>query len=673
MGKRFIWAAVALLGLGWGLRAAETVPAAELQPGDTLRVLAIGNSFSMDAVEQNLHELGAADGVVLIVGDMYIGGCSLERHYNNANGDIADYEYCKVSADGSKVRRPKTTLAYALADEPWDCVSFQQVSQESGRYESFLPYLPELMKYVRARVPAGAKFYWHQTWAYESGVVHDGFANYDRSQSKMYNAIMEASERVCREYGLTVIPSGTAIQNLRGTAVGNDNVTRDGFHLNNTVGRYTAACTWYEALTGRNVLGNRYTVAYISPEQVPAAQSAAHEAVRKPFARTDLGIARPEANYDESRILPYTLPDPLTFADGKKVLTPEQWMSRRRPELLKLFETEMYGKAPGRPEKLHFKLLKRNDNAFGGKAVLKEVGIYFTDNESQYIRLLVLTPKAAKGPVPAFLGINFMGNHAISTNEEITMIGRDEYARFGRYEEYPRGENARRWPVEMILDRGYGLATFFRSDIDPDWDDSFVNGVHRLFYKNGKLHPEDDEWGTVAAWAWGLSRALDYLETDADVDGTKVAVLGHSRLGKAALWAGATDPRFAMVVSNCSGCGGAAISRRAVGETVRVINNSFPHWFCGNFKKYNDNEGFLPFDQHELLALIAPRPLCVASATQDAWADPAGEKLAADEARKVYDFLGAGDRVQYHTREGGHDIVAYDWNYYLDFADRFVR
>ena len=651
------------LGLGWGLQA---------QPKDTLRVLAIGNSFSMDAVEQNLHELGAADGVVLIVGDMYIGGCSLERHYNNSVGDVADYEYCKVAADGSKTRRPKTTLAYALADEPWDCVSFQQVSQESGRFESYLPYLPELMKYVRARVPAGAKFYWHQTWAYAPGVVHDGFANYDRNQGKMYQAIMEASEKVCKEYGLTVIPSGTAVQNLRGTFVG-ENVTRDGFHLNNTVGRYTAACTWYEALTGRNVLGNTYIVPYIDYEQVPAAQSAAHEAVRKPFGRTNLWMSRPEANYDEAKIPPYTLPDPLTMENGRKVTTAAQWEKQRRPELLEIFTREMFGKAPGRPEKLHFKLLKQNDNAFGGKAILKEVGIYFADNETQHIRLLVLTPKAAKGPVPTFLGINFMGNHAISENEEITMIGRDEYARFGIYEEEPRGTNARRWPIDLILDRGYGLATFYRSDIDPDWDDSFVNGVHRLFYQDGKLHPEADEWGTIAAWAWGLSRALDYLETDADVDASKVAVLGHSRLGKTALWAGATDPRFAMVVSNCSGCGGAAISRRRIGESVRMINEAFPHWFCGNFKKYNDNEAALPFDQHELLALIAPRPLCVGTATEDTWADLEGQKLATDEARKVYEFLGVGDRVQYHTREGGHDIVEYDWKYYLDFADKFMK
>jgi len=640
---------------------------------DTLRVLAIGNSFSRDAVEQNLYDLGAADGVVLIIGNMYIAGCTLERHYNNVSGNAAAYEYCKILPDGQRTVRPRTTLEFALADEPWDFVTFQQASQLSGLYDSFQPYLPELLKYVRARVPSKTKLCWHQTWAYDSNVVRDGFENYDRDQGKMYDAIAQASEKVCKEYGLVIIPSGTAIQNLRKTAVGGNNVTRDGFHLNNTIGRYTAACTWYEALTGRNPVGNSYVAAHIAPEQIPATQRSAHAAIAEPFKTTDLGINAPVANYDEAKIPPYTLPDPLRFANGKKVRTAKQWMKRRRPELLSLFETEMYGRAPGRPEKLHFKLLKKDDNAFGGKAVSKEVGIYFSDDESQFIRLLVITPKDAEGPVPAFLGVNFNGNHAITKDEGVTMIGRNEYSRYGRYEEYPRGDAERRWPIDLILSRGYGLATFYRADIDPDWDDSFTNGVQKLFYKKGQTHPEADEWGTIAAWSWGLSRALDYLETDPDIDGSKVAVIGHSRLGKAALWAGATDQRFAMVVSNCSGCGGAAISRRAFGETVRTINMTFPHWFCDNFLKYNGNESALPFDQHELLALIAPRPLCVASATEDLWADPAGEKLAAEEADKVYHFLGYDGMIQYHTREGGHDIVAYDWNYYLDFADEKMR
>lgn len=640
---------------------------------DTLRVLAIGNSFSMDAVEQNLHELGAADGVTLIIGDMYIGGCSLERHYKNSVNNTADYEYCKINADGSKTRAPRTTLEEALADEKWDCVTFQQVSQLSGFRASFEPYLGRLVDYVKARVPAGTKFYWHQTWAYAPDVVHDGFANYGRSQSKMYDAIMEASKSVCDDYGFTVIPSGTAVQNLRNTFVG-ENLTRDGFHLNHTVGRYTAACTWYEALTGRTVVGNSYVAKYVDEDQIPATQAAAHAAVLHPYQRTKLGYSNPEANYDESKVPEYSLPDPLVFANGKKVKNAQQWFEKRRPELLHLFETEMFGRAPGRPEELHFKLLKETRDALGGKATFKEIGIYFTKNERQFIRLLLVVPNDAEGPVPAFLGMNFMGNNGTTFSDAVTTIQRNEYSRFGRYSNSGAGANAHRWPYETIIDRGYAVATFSRDDIDPDWDDSFTNGVHPLFYKKGQTHPEMDEWGTIAAWAWGMSRALDYLETDADIDASKVVSLGHSRLGKTALWAGALDTRFAMVVSNDSGCGGAAISRRAVGETIEIINHSFPHWFCGNFKKYNRNEASMPFDEHELLALIAPRPLCVASADEDLWADPAGEKLASQEAAKVYEFLGyEKDRVQYHVRPGGHNILEYDWLYYLEMADKYLR
>lgn len=395
-------------------------------------------------------------------------------------------------------------------------------------------------------------------------------------------------------------------------------------------------------------------------------------------------------NYDESLVPAYDLPPILDRSSLQSTDFRTTW-SLRRQELLDTFASQMYGIQPNRPFQLQCELFESGPS-LAGRALRRQYHVHLKTDAGQHtIDLLVFTPAAASAPVPTFLGLNFFGNHTVSSDPEIAITQAwcrpsPEMVENNRATEAGRGKASSRWPVEMIVDAGFGVATAYCGEIDPDFDDGFENGVHSLFPENRPSPEHPDRWGTISAWAWGLSRLLDCLSQSVpEVDGGRVVVVGHSRLGKTSLWAGATDTRFAAAISNDSGCGGAALSRRAFGETVERINTSFPHWFCGNFKKYNRQESNLPIDQHQLLALLAPRPVYVASASKDLWADPRGEFLSAQLVGEVYQKFGRKPLslevfpspasaevgwVSYHLRDGQHDINEWDWKHYIEFLSQ---
>lgn len=385
------------------------------------------------------------------------------------------------------------------------------------------------------------------------------------------------------------------------------------------------------------------------------------------------------------------LPDPLLSNDGKVIKTKKDWQNTRRAEVLELFRTHVYGRVPDTPYRVDFDVFEMDRNALGGKAIRKQVAIDISAQGKELrIELLIYLPQGAEEtPVPTFTTLNFRGNHTVHPDPKIALPknfiknGLLKRHRKNTVEEL-RGIKKDRYCVEDFIRRGYGFATAHYYDIDPDFHDEFQNGIHPLLDKPGKR--ADDAWGTISAWAWGLSRIMDYLQTDPEIDNTKIAVMGHSRLGKTALWAGAQDERFAIVISNSSGCGGAQLQRASKTETIAQINKHFPHWFCTNYKRYSDNVEQMPVDHHMLIALVAPRPVYIASASEDRWADPNGEFLSGVYAEPVYNLFGLAGletetmpepdqpinhgHIGYHLRTGKHDLTEYDVNRFMDFADR---
>jgi hypothetical protein len=383
------------------------------------------------------------------------------------------------------------------------------------------------------------------------------------------------------------------------------------------------------------------------------------------------------------------LPDPLVMLNGERVVTKEQWLSKRRPELKNVFQYYMYGYLPAAPEKAVCRLERENSRLFGGKATLKEVTVAIGPPGAPPVHLLLAVPNERKMPAPVFLGLNFSGNHTLVKDPEVRlptswMDSRGLGVKNNRATEAGRGTQIDVWAIEQSIDRGYAVATIYYGEITPD-DPRISDGIQPYFRKGERPGPHD--WGAIAAWAWGLQRAVDYLLTDPDIDRTRIAVVGHSRLGKTALLAGAFDERIALVIPHQAGCGGTAPSRGKIGESVKQINDRFPHWFNATFKEFNDQPDRLPFDQHCLVALMAPRPVLLTNAVEDIWANPQGQFEVLQAADPVYRFLGAGgleakqmpepgklidSTLGYYIRLGKHSMGKEDWQIFLAFADKHL-
>jgi (4-O-methyl)-D-glucuronate---lignin esterase len=395
-------------------------------------------------------------------------------------------------------------------------------------------------------------------------------------------------------------------------------------------------------------------------------------------------VAGIPVNYDETRVGTYTLPDPLVLANGKPVRDADTWFKKRRPEIMRLFEENQFGRSPGRPADMSFDVFDKGTPAFEGKAIRRQVAIYFSRNKSgPKMDLLIYLPVNANQPVPLFLNLSFTANSSAVDDRGVKpgeVWGRDK-----KRGPAPKGGAFGRLDVLPFLAQGIGVATVYYGDIDPDFLGGVSNGVRALYLKPGQTEPAPDEWGSIAAWAWGLSRAMDYFETDKNVDAKRVAIFGVSRLGKTVLWAGAHDTRFALVIASCSGEGGAALSRRNYGETIKHLTapTRYPYQFAANYQKYGDRVNEFPVDSHMLIALIAPRPLLLQTGDQDFWSDPKGEFVAAAAATPVYRLLGqrgidsvqmpaAGQAVLdptlgYYMHKGGHGTISSDWEVFLKF------
>jgi hypothetical protein len=406
-------------------------------------------------------------------------------------------------------------------------------------------------------------------------------------------------------------------------------------------------------------------------------------------------------NYDEALVGTYQLPDPLKMSNGRPVRDARTWTEKRRPEIVRLFEENQYGRSPGQPADMTFDVFDTGTPAMGRKAIRKQVTVYFSANKNGPKEdLVVYIPAGASKPVPLLLCIDPSPNASMfddpgikvgemwSRDEGLAQVNKRVPAERGSSEDLIRRLTAP--DIDLLLAKGYGVAGVYYGDIDPDFLGGLPLGVRALYLKPGQTEPAPDDWGAIAAWGWGLSRALDYLETDKAVDAARVALFGVSRLGKTVLWAGARDTRFAMVIASCSGEGGAALSHRNYGETIAHLTapTRFPYQFCANYARYATHIDELPVDAHMLIALMAPRPVMLQTGTTDYWSDPKGEFLAAVAAEPVFrlfDKQGLGtdkmpeagqailNTIGYYMHEGPHGTLPGDWQYFLQFMDMHLR
>jgi len=416
------------------------------------------------------------------------------------------------------------------------------------------------------------------------------------------------------------------------------------------------------------------------PATLTMAVCAAMAQADRPPAAVVAGIP---VNYDEAKTGDYHLPDVLRLANGKTVRDAKTWNEQRRPEIVRLFEENQYGRAPGRPKDMSFEVFEKGTPALDGKAIRRQVTIYFSaDKAGPKMDLLVYVPANAAGPAPLLLNLGFTANS--NTVDDPGIKPGEVWGPGKKRVPAAQGRNFGKTNVARILDAGLGFATVYYGDIDPDFLGGVPFGVRALYLKPGQSEPAPNEWGSIAAWAWGLSRAIDYLETDNSVDAKRVAIMGVSRLGKTVMWAGASDPRIALVIASCSGEGGAALSRRNYGETIAHLTEAtrYPYQFAANYAKFAKDVDKFPVDAHMLVSLIAPRPVLLQTGDKDFWSDPKGEFLAAVAAAPIYSLLGkqglgttempaAGVPVMhtigYFEHIGGHGTIPSDWDQFLAF------